>query len=171
MYSHAAGFFVNPRVPWGEPRRDCVSCFHSRLEVRRQNERQEFFWPRRPAPPATRRTSRTSSARRNLALASRVVQRWPVGSRVGASSARRKRRRTPRERSRRQQSQGALKAQRRNKIKDFIDVAGSLHVSFFLIVSSTEQSSYLRLVRSPCGPTLTWECVGSASRRFTHTGT
>lgn len=50
----------------------------------------------------------------------------------------------------------ALKAQRRNKIKDFVDVAGSLHVSFFLIVSSTEQSSYLRLVRSPRGPTLTF---------------
>lgn len=50
----------------------------------------------------------------------------------------------------------ALRAQRRNKLRDFVDVAGSLNVSFFLIVSSTDKSAYLRLIRSPRGPTLTF---------------
>jgi len=50
----------------------------------------------------------------------------------------------------------ALRAQRRNKLRDFVDVAGALNVSFFLIVSSTEKSAYLRLVRAPRGPTLTF---------------
>lgn len=50
----------------------------------------------------------------------------------------------------------ALRAQKRNKLRDFVDVAGPLHVSFFLIVSATAKNSYLRLVRSPRGPTLTF---------------
>ena len=49
-----------------------------------------------------------------------------------------------------------LKAQKRNKLRDFVDVAGALHVSFFLILSATEKHCYLRLVRSPRGPTLTF---------------
>ena len=53
-----------------------------------------------------------------------------------------------------------LKAQKRNKLRDFVDVAGSLHVSFFLIVSATAKSAYLRLVRSPRGPTLTFKIDG-----------
>ena len=51
----------------------------------------------------------------------------------------------------------SLRAQKRNKLKDFVDVAGALHVSFFLILSSTEKHSYLRLVRCPRGPTLTFK--------------
>jgi ribosome biogenesis protein SSF1/2 len=50
----------------------------------------------------------------------------------------------------------ALRAQKKNKLRDFVGVAGQLNVSFFLIVSSTEKASYLRLVRSPHGPTLTF---------------
>lgn len=49
-----------------------------------------------------------------------------------------------------------LKAQKRNKLRDFVDVAGALHVSFFLILSATDKHCYLRLVRSPRGPTLTF---------------
>ena len=51
----------------------------------------------------------------------------------------------------------SLRARKRNKLRDFVDVAGSLHVSFFLIVSASEKNSYLRLVRSPHGPTLTFK--------------
>ena len=54
----------------------------------------------------------------------------------------------------------SLRAQKRNKLRDFVDVAGALHVSFFLIVSATEKNSYLRLVRSPRGPTLTFRIDG-----------
>ena len=50
----------------------------------------------------------------------------------------------------------SLRAQKRNKLRDFVDVAGSLRVSFFLIVSATDKASYLRLVRTPHGPTLTF---------------
>lgn len=51
----------------------------------------------------------------------------------------------------------ALRAQKKNKLRDFVDVAGMLQVSFFLIVSATDKNSYLRLVRSPRGPTLTFK--------------
>jgi ribosome biogenesis protein SSF1/2 len=54
----------------------------------------------------------------------------------------------------------ALKAQKKNKLRDFVAVAGSLNVSFFLILSSTEKHSYLRLVRTPRGPTLTFRISG-----------
>jgi len=50
----------------------------------------------------------------------------------------------------------ALRAQKKNKLRDFVDVAGALHVNFFLIASATDKHSYLRLVRSPRGPTLTF---------------
>ena len=50
----------------------------------------------------------------------------------------------------------SLRAQKRNKLRDFVDVAGSLHVNFFLIVSATDKATYLRLVRAPHGPTLTF---------------
>jgi len=50
----------------------------------------------------------------------------------------------------------ALRARRTNKLRDFVDVAGELKVSFFLIVSATDKNSYLRVVRSPQGPTLTF---------------
>ena len=50
----------------------------------------------------------------------------------------------------------ALRARKTNKLRDFVDVAGELNVSFFLIVSATDKSSYLRVVRTPQGPTLTF---------------
>ena len=50
----------------------------------------------------------------------------------------------------------ALRWHKRNKLRDFVHVAGQLNVSFFLILSTTEKASYLRLVRSPRGPTLTF---------------
>ena len=53
--------------------------------------------------------------------------------------------------------QQSLKAKKRNKLRDFVDVAGALQVSFFLIVSATAKSAYLRLVRTPRGPTLTFK--------------
>merc|ERR1712087_758307 len=39
----------------------------------------------------------------------------------------------------------ALRAQKRNKLRDFVDVAGQLNVSFFMIISSTDKASYLRI--------------------------
>jgi ribosome biogenesis protein SSF1/2 len=54
----------------------------------------------------------------------------------------------------------ALRAQKRNKLRDFVDVAGTLHVGFFLIVSATDKNSYLRIARAPQGPTLTFRITG-----------
>ena len=50
----------------------------------------------------------------------------------------------------------SLRARTRNKLRDFVDVAGSLHVSFFLIVSATAKSAYLRLLRTPPGTRCPW---------------
>ena len=50
----------------------------------------------------------------------------------------------------------ALRSQKRNKLRDFVHVAGQLNVSFFLIISATDKAAYLRLVRSPRGPTLSF---------------
>ncbi|KAL1499080.1 hypothetical protein AB1Y20_013594 [Prymnesium parvum] len=51
----------------------------------------------------------------------------------------------------------ALRAKKTNKLRDFVDVAGALNVHFFLILSASEKHSFLRVVRSPHGPTLTFQ--------------
>ncbi|KAL6067945.1 rRNA-binding ribosome biosynthesis protein [Balamuthia mandrillaris] len=49
-----------------------------------------------------------------------------------------------------------LREKKTNSLKDFLHVAGPLGVTNFLILSSTETASYLRLARLPRGPTLTF---------------
>mmetsp|Transcript_11785 Transcript_11785/g.15953 ORF Transcript_11785/g.15953 Transcript_11785/m.15953 type:complete len:481 (-) Transcript_11785:197-1639(-) len=49
----------------------------------------------------------------------------------------------------------ALKESKRNTLKDFVHVAGPLGVTHFLILSATQQQSYLRIATVPRGPTLT----------------
>lgn len=51
----------------------------------------------------------------------------------------------------------SLKVTKRNKIKDFVAVAGILHVSHFCIFTRTEQGTYLRVGRVPRGPTLSFK--------------
>eukprot|EP00877_Chromochloris_zofingiensis_P011512 jgi/Chrzof1/6614/Cz19g02210.t1 len=48
-----------------------------------------------------------------------------------------------------------LKESKRNVLKDFVAVAGPLGVSHFLILSASENASYLKVAKSPRGPTLT----------------
>ncbi|KAH6766405.1 PETER PAN-like protein [Perilla frutescens var. hirtella] len=50
-----------------------------------------------------------------------------------------------------------LKEKKRNNIKDFLNVAGPMGVTHFLILSKTESSPYLRVARTPQGPTLTFK--------------
>ena len=38
---------------------------------------------------------------------------------------------------------------RKNQLKDFVHIAGPLHVSHFLILTATEQAAYLRLAKVP----------------------
>ncbi|KAJ8922001.1 hypothetical protein NQ315_008639 [Exocentrus adspersus] len=51
----------------------------------------------------------------------------------------------------------SLKERKRNSIKDFVAVAGPLHVSHLSIFSRTELGMYLKIMRLPRGPTLTFK--------------
>lgn len=46
---------------------------------------------------------------------------------------------------------------RRNNLKDFLNVAGPMGVTHFLILSKTDTAPYLRVSRTPQGPTLTFK--------------
>ncbi|XAR58441.1 hypothetical protein NMG60_11013829 [Bertholletia excelsa] len=50
-----------------------------------------------------------------------------------------------------------LKEKRRNNLKDFLNVAGPMGVTHFLMLSKTETAPYLRVARTPQGPTLTFK--------------
>ncbi|KAK9505117.1 hypothetical protein O3M35_009245 [Rhynocoris fuscipes] len=50
-----------------------------------------------------------------------------------------------------------LKARRRNSLRDFVSVSGLLHVSHMMIFTCSPESPYMRLVRLPRGPTLTFK--------------
>ncbi|KAH9730450.1 Peter Pan-like protein [Citrus sinensis] len=50
-----------------------------------------------------------------------------------------------------------LKEKKRNNLKDFLNVAGPMGVTHFLMLSKTESAPYLRVARTPQGPTLTFK--------------
>ncbi|XP_057960131.1 peter Pan-like protein [Malania oleifera] len=50
-----------------------------------------------------------------------------------------------------------LKEKKRNTLKDFLNVAGPMGVTHFLILSKTSSAPYLRVARTPQGPTLTFK--------------
>ncbi|XP_060589278.1 suppressor of SWI4 1 homolog [Ruditapes philippinarum] len=50
-----------------------------------------------------------------------------------------------------------LQVKRKNVLKDFVSVAGFLHVSHFVMFTKTDVGVYLRLCRLPRGPTLTFK--------------
>ncbi|KAF6177116.1 hypothetical protein GIB67_005104 [Kingdonia uniflora] len=50
-----------------------------------------------------------------------------------------------------------LQEKKRNNLKDFLNVAGPMGVTHFLILSKTESAPYLRVVRTPQGPTITFK--------------
>jgi ribosome biogenesis protein SSF1/2 len=49
-----------------------------------------------------------------------------------------------------------LKESKTNKLKDFVQVAGPLGISHFLILSATDRSKYVKICRAPRGPTLSF---------------
>ncbi|KMQ97227.1 protein peter pan, partial [Lasius niger] len=59
----------------------------------------------------------------------------------------------------------ALKIRKKNTIKDFVSVAGVLHVSHICIFTKTELGMYLKLCRLPRGPTLTFKIHSFALAR------
>lgn len=52
-----------------------------------------------------------------------------------------------------------LQEKKRNTLKDFLNVAGPMGVTHFLMLSKTEAGPYLRVARTPQGPTLTFKIV------------
>ncbi|GFG29694.1 hypothetical protein Cfor_03744 [Coptotermes formosanus] len=50
-----------------------------------------------------------------------------------------------------------LKPRKKNTIKDFVSIAGLLHVSHLCIFTSTELGTYMKIARLPHGPTLTFQ--------------
>lgn len=52
-----------------------------------------------------------------------------------------------------------LRVQERNTLKDFVTVSAQLGVSQFFVFSSTDLGTYMRLIRVPHGPTLTFKVL------------
>ena len=50
-----------------------------------------------------------------------------------------------------------LKESKKNTLKDFISVAGMYGVTHTILFSQTEKSTYLRMIKNPKGPTLTFK--------------
>ncbi|GLU07380.1 hypothetical protein SLE2022_243400 [Rubroshorea leprosula] len=50
-----------------------------------------------------------------------------------------------------------LKEKKRNNLKDFLNVAGPMGVTHFLTLSKTDTAPYLRVAKTPQGPTLTFK--------------
>lgn len=50
-----------------------------------------------------------------------------------------------------------LREKKRNNLRDFLNVSGPMGVTHFLILSKTETAPYLRVARTPQGPTLTFK--------------
>lgn len=48
----------------------------------------------------------------------------------------------------------SLKVTKKNSLKDFISIAGPLHVTHLLIFTQTELSDHMKIVRLPRGPTI-----------------
>jgi hypothetical protein len=50
-----------------------------------------------------------------------------------------------------------LQEKKRNNLRDFLNVAGPMGVTHFLILSKTASGPYLRVATTPQGPTLTFK--------------
>jgi ribosome biogenesis protein SSF1/2 len=50
-----------------------------------------------------------------------------------------------------------LKESKKNSIKDFLSAAGIFGVSHMMMFTQTENSNYLRFIKNPKGPTLTFK--------------
>jgi ribosome biogenesis protein SSF1/2 len=49
-----------------------------------------------------------------------------------------------------------LHERKKNSLKDFLSVAGLYGITHMMIFSATEKSNYVRFVKNPKGPTLTF---------------
>lgn len=58
-----------------------------------------------------------------------------------------------------------LKENDRTKIKEYIETSKTLGVSHLQIFTSTEKHNYLRYIKSPEGPTMTYKIISYCTRR------
>lgn len=59
----------------------------------------------------------------------------------------------------------SLKARKANTVKDFLAVAGVLHVSHMSIFTATENGTYMKIARVPRGPTLYFKVLSYSLAR------
>ena len=52
-----------------------------------------------------------------------------------------------------------LRVKRNNTLKDFVAIAGPLHVTHLLVLSQTSLGEYLKLIRVPRGPTIHFKII------------
>ena len=50
-----------------------------------------------------------------------------------------------------------LREQKKNTIKDFLGAAGVFGVSHMIMFTQTEQGNYMRFIKNPKGPSLTFK--------------
>ena len=50
-----------------------------------------------------------------------------------------------------------LKESKKNSLKDFVSAAGQLGVSHMMIMTQTENGNYLRVAKTPKGPTMVFK--------------
>jgi hypothetical protein len=55
---------------------------------------------------------------------------------------------------------------KRNQMKDFVNIAGPLGVTHFLMLTATENASYLRVAKSPQVPLSPSHCPAARGRCF-----
>ena len=48
----------------------------------------------------------------------------------------------------------ALKVTKKNSLKDFVSIAGPMHVTHLILLSQTELGDYMKFIRLPRGPTI-----------------
>lgn len=59
-----------------------------------------------------------------------------------------------------------LKVRRENVVKDFVSIASTLNVTHIVMFTTTSKAVYLRLIRLPRGPTLTYRIRGFTNARM-----
>ena len=58
-----------------------------------------------------------------------------------------------------------LAVSKKNSLKDFVAIAGPLHVTHLLMLTQTERGDYLKIARLPRGPTIHFKLVEYSLRR------
>lgn len=53
----------------------------------------------------------------------------------------------------------ALKVTKKNTLKDFVSIAGPMHVTHLIVLSQTDLGDYLKFVRLPRGPTIHFKLI------------